>query len=126
MTANFLLSYKIPVSFGDFTVQTDWRYTSRYRFQAWSDTHPTTPAAFLASPQVQALVKQAFSQGPVITGNVRVAWHSLNQKTEVAFWLHNVTNQMTYTNAFGEFFSGNISRYPGDLRAFGFEVMQSL
>ncbi|MFT8419872.1 MAG: TonB-dependent receptor, partial [Acetobacter sp.] len=119
-------SYKIPVSFGDFTVQTDWRYTSRYRFQAWSDSHATTPAAFLASPQMQALVRHAFSQNPVITGNVRVAWHSVDEKTEVAFWLHNVTNQMTYTNAFGEFFNRNISRYPGDLRAFGFEVMRAL
>ncbi|MFT8550082.1 TonB-dependent receptor [Acetobacter okinawensis] len=126
VTANFLLSYKIPVSFGDFTVQTDWRYTSRYRFQAWSDAHAATPAAFLASPQMQALVRQAFSQNPVITGNVRIAWHSVDEKTEVAFWLHNVTNQMTYTNAFGEFFNRNISRYPGDLRAFGFEVMRSL
>lgn len=126
VTANFLLSYKIPVSFGDFTVQTDWRYTSRYRFQAWSDSHATTPAAFLASPQMQALVRHAFSQNPVITGNVRVAWHSVDEKTEVAFWLHNVTNQMTYTNAFGEFFNRNISRYPGDLRAFGFEVMRAL
>lgn len=126
VTTNFLLSYKIPVSFGDFTLQTDWRYTSRYRFQAWSDVHPATPAAFLSSPQTQALVRNAFSQKPVITGNVRIAWHSVDEKTEVAVWLHNITNQMTYTNAFGEFFNRNISRYPGDLRSFGFEVMRSL
>lgn len=126
VTTNFLLSYKIPVSFGDFTIQTDWRYTSRYRFQAWSDVHPSTPAPFLSSPQTQALVRNAFSQKPVVTGNVRLAWHSVDEKTEVAVWLHNITNQMTYTNAFGEFFNRNISRYPGDLRSFGFEVMRSL
>ncbi|WP_244183753.1 MULTISPECIES: hypothetical protein [Acetobacter] len=88
--------------------------------------HPSTPAAFLASPQTLALVRKAFSQKPVITGNVRLAWHSVDEKTEVAVWLHNITNQMTYTNAFGEFFNRNISRYPGDLRSFGFEVMRSL
>ena len=126
VTANLLLSYTLPVSFGDFAFQTDWRYTSRYRFQAWSDARPTTPGALLSSAQAQALVRNAFSQKPILMGNVRVAWHSLDKKTEVAFWMHNLTNQLTYTNAFGEFFNGNISRYPGELRSFGFEVSRSL
>ncbi len=126
VTANLLVSYTLPVSFGDFTFQTDWRYTSRYRFQAWSDAVATTPAPFLSSPSVQALVRNSMSQNQYVTGNVRVAWHSLDKKTEVAFWMHNINDKLAYTNAFGEFFNRNISRYPGELRSFGFEIFRAL
>lgn len=125
VTANVLVSYHIPVSFGSFDLQTDWRYTSRYRFQAWSDATNVTPAAFLASSATQNLIHDAFSQGDLVTGNVRVAYRTPDQKNELAFWVHNVTNQRYYTNAFGEFFNRSITRYPGLLRSFGAEATRT-
>jgi iron complex outermembrane receptor protein len=124
VTANVGVNYHVPVSFGSFNLETDWPYISRYRFQAWSDANNVTPAPFLATPAAQALIRSSFSQGNLLLGNVRIAYHTPDQMTEVAAWVHNVTDQFYNTNAFGMFFNRSVSQYPGMRRAFGVELTQ--
>ncbi|PPQ37265.1 iron complex outermembrane recepter protein [Rhodoblastus acidophilus] len=124
VSANLGVTYHIPVSFGSFDLSTDWRYTSRYRFQAWSDATNVTPAPFLATPAAQVLIRNSFSQGDLLLGNIRIAWHSPDEKTEIAAWVHNVTDRAYNTNAFGMFFNRSITQYPGERRFVGLELTQ--
>ncbi|MBB5046903.1 iron complex outermembrane receptor protein [Rhodopseudomonas rhenobacensis] len=124
ISANLGATLHVPVSFGSFDLNTEWRYTSRYRFQAWSDATNVTAAAFLATPEAQALIHNSFSQGDLLLGNFRLAYRTEDQKTELAAWVHNVTDRAYNTNAFGMFFNRSITQYPGQRRAFGLELTQ--
>jgi iron complex outermembrane recepter protein len=117
-TLNLNGSYEYRLGTGTLTFSTDWRYTSRYRFQVWSDATNTTPAAFLATPAEQQLIHDAFSQGPLWLGDARLAYRTA-RGVEVALWVKNLTDQIYRTNTFGMFFNRSISYYPGERRTGG-------
>lgn len=117
-TLNLNGSYEYRLGGGTLTLSTDWRYTSRYRFQVWSDATNTTPAAFLASPAAQQLIHDAFSQGDLWLGDARLAYRTAGG-VELAVWVKNVTDRIYRTNTFGMFFNRSISTYPGERRTGG-------
>lgn len=120
-TLNLAATYEAPIGSGTLRLNTDWRYTSRYRFHVWSDATNNTPAAFLASPATRALVRDAFSQDDLWLGNATIAYR-LQSGLEIAAWVRNLTNRRYNTNAFGMFFNRSISTYPGERRTGGVTV----
>ena len=117
-TLNLNAGYEQPLAGGTLFAGTDWRYTSRYRFQVWSDATNTSPAPFLASAATQQLVHDAFSQGDLWLGDARLGWRS-DKGLEVALWVKNLTDQVYKTNTFGMFFNRSVSYYPGERRTAG-------
>lgn len=117
-TLNLSGSYETPLAGGTLVLSTDWRYTSRYRFQVWSDATNISPAPFLASAATRALVRDAFSQRALWLGDARLAWRASNG-VEVALWVKNLTDREYRTNTFGMFFNRSVSYYPGERRTGG-------
>ena len=117
-TINLEGNYEVQVGPGKLKLNTDWRYTSRFRFQAWSDASNANPAPFLASPGVQQIIRDSFSRPNLWLGNARVAY-ALPSGLELSTWIQNLTNKRYYTSAFGEFFNRSISPYPGERRTYG-------
>jgi len=117
-TLNLNGSYEYHLGGGTLSFSTDWRYTSRYRFQVWSDATNTTPAPFLATPAAQQLIHDAFSQGNLWLGDARLAYRTA-KGVELALWVKNLTDQVYRTNTFGMFFNRSISYYPGERRTGG-------
>lgn len=120
-TVNLAGTWEVPVGPGKLRLNTDWRYTSRYRFHVWSDATNNNPAPFLADPATRALVRDAFSQDAYWLGNVTVAYR-LDNGLEFAGWIRNVTDKAYDTNAFGMFFNRSISTYPGERRTGGVSI----
>jgi len=120
-TLNLSGSYGWRVGSGTLTLSTDWRYTSRYRFQVWSDATNTNPAGFLASAAAQQLVHDAFSQSDLWLGDARIAYRTAGG-IEFAGWVKNLTDQTYRTNTFGMFFNRSVSYYPGERRTGGISV----
>lgn len=117
-TLNLAGRYETPLAGGTLIASTDWRYTSRYRFQVWSDAVNISPAPFLDSAAMQALVRDAFSQRALWLGDARLAWRAANG-VEVALWVKNLTDRAYRTNTFGMFFNRSVSYYPGERRTAG-------
>ncbi len=117
-TINLEASYDVDVGSGKLTVSTDWRYTSRFRFQAWSDATNTTPAPFLANPATQQLIHDSFSRPDLWLGNGRISY-KLASGLEFHAWVQNMTGKRYNTSAFGSFFNRAISTYPGERRTYG-------
>lgn len=117
-TLNLSASYAVAVGGGTLRLNTDWRYTSRYRFHVWSDATDIDPAPFLADPETRALVRDTLSQDALWLGNATVAYRFANG-LEIAGWVKNVTNRRYNTNAFGMFFNRSLSTYPGERRTGG-------
>ncbi|MBB3691404.1 TonB-dependent receptor [Sphingomonas sp. BK580] len=117
-TVNLAASYETPLGTGTLRLNTDWRYTSRYRFHVWSDATNNDPAPFLADASTRQLVRDTFSQDDLWLGNATVAYR-LPSGVEVAAWVRNLTDRAYNTNAFGMFFNRSISTYPGERRTAG-------
>jgi iron complex outermembrane receptor protein len=120
-TLNLSGSYEVALGSGKVRFNTDWRYTSRYRFHVWSDATNIDPAPFLADPAVRALVRDAFSQDALWLGNATVGYRFANG-LDLSAWVRNLTNQRFNTNAFGMFFNRSISTYPGERRTGGLSL----
>lgn len=117
-TVNLAASYETPLGTGTLRLNTDWRYTSRYRFHVWSEATNNDPAPFLADAAIRQLVRDTFSQDDLWLGNATVAYR-LPGGVEVAAWVRNLTDRAYNTNAFGMFFNRSISTYPGERRTAG-------
>lgn len=124
-TLNLSGTYEIALGSGTLSFNTDWRYTSRYRFHIWSDATNNNPAAFLADPATRALVRNTFSQQALWLGDARVAYHFDHSGLEVAAWIKNLTDRKYNTNAFAMFFNRSISTYPGERRTAGISASYS-
>lgn len=120
-TVNLAGTYEIGLGNGTLRLNTDWRYTSRYRFHVWSDATNNNPAPFLASPATRELVRDSFSQDAYWLGNATIAYR-FGTGLEVAAWVRNLTNETYNTNAFGMFFNRSISTYPGERRTGGLSL----
>ncbi len=118
-TFNANTTYSFVWGAGRLSLNTDWRYTSRYRFHAWSDATNNTPAAFLASDATRALVRDTFSQKAYWLGDARIAYRFDHSGLEVYAWAKNLTDTVYKTNAFAMFFNRSISVYPGERRTIG-------
>ncbi|MGF7151561.1 iron complex outermembrane receptor protein [Sphingomonas zeicaulis] len=116
-TLNLSGTYEQPIGSGTLVFNTDWRFTSRYRFHTWSDATNINPAPFLADPAIRALVRDAFSQSALWLGDARVAYR--REGWEVAAWVKNLTDRQYRTNTFGMFFNRSMSTYPGERRTYG-------
>lgn len=117
-TLNLAGNYEIAVGSGSLSFNTDWRYTSRYRFHVWSDATDINPAPFLADPAIRQLVRDTFSQDALWLGDARVAYRTAGG-LEIAGWVKNLTNEYYRTNTFGMFFNRSMSTYPGERRTYG-------
>jgi iron complex outermembrane recepter protein len=117
-TLNLAATYEVALGQGALRLNTDWRYTSRYRFHVWSDARNNTPAPFLADPATWQLVRDTFSQDALWLGNATISYR-FGSGLEVAVWVKNMTDRTYNTNAFGMFFNRSISTYPGERRTGG-------
>lgn len=117
-TLNLGASYEVAVGSGTLSFNTDWRYTSRYRFHVWSDATNIDPAPFLDDAATLKLVRDTFSQDALWLGDARVAYRTAGG-IEIAGWVKNLTNEEYRTNTFGMFFNRSMSVYPGERRTYG-------
>ncbi|WP_294390827.1 TonB-dependent receptor [uncultured Sphingomonas sp.] len=117
-TLNLAGTYETTVGAGTLRLNTDWRYASRYRFHIWSDVTDNTPAPFLDTPDLRALVRNTFSQDGYWLGNATITYRFASG-LETSLWVRNITDQAYNTNAFGMFFNRSISTYPGERRTGG-------
>ncbi|WP_165799470.1 TonB-dependent receptor [Sphingomonas oleivorans] len=118
-TLNLSGTYEFALQGGTVSFNTDWRYSSRYRFHVWSDATNINPAPFLAGAAERALVRDSFSQKPLWLGDARVAYRFDASGLEIAGWVKNLTDRAYRTNSFGMFFNRSISIYPGERRTYG-------
>ena len=118
-TFNVNGTYSLSVGDGRLSFNTDWRYTSRYRFHSWSDATDNTPAPFLATPEARQLVRDTFSQAALWLGDARVSYRFNSTGLEVSAWVKNLTDEVYRTNTFGMFFNRSMSTYPGERRTAG-------
>lgn len=118
-TFNASATWDIRFATGTLTLNTDWRYTSRYRFHVWSDATHNTVAAFLDTPELRQLVRDSFSQDAYWLGDARVSWRFDSNGLELAAWVRNLTDEVYRTNTFGMFFNRSITTYPGERRTAG-------
>jgi iron complex outermembrane receptor protein len=117
-TLNLSGTYEFAIGAGTLRFNTDWRYTSRYRFHVWSDATNNNPAPFLADPAIRQLVRDTFSQDALWLGNATVGYRFASG-LDLSAWVKNLTNRRYNTNAFGMFFNRSISTYPGERRTAG-------
>ena len=118
-TFNVNGTYSFDVGNGRLSLNTDWRYTSRYRFHSWSDATNTTPAPFLNTPEAQALVHDTFSQEALWLGDARISYRFNSSGLEISAWVKNLTDEVYRTNTFAMFFNRSMSVYPGERRTAG-------
>jgi iron complex outermembrane receptor protein len=120
-TLNLGGSYELAVGSGTLSFNTDWRYTSRYRFHVWSDATNINPAPFLDNAATLKLVRDTFSQDALWLGDARVAYRTTGG-IEIAGWVKNLTNENYRTNTFGMFFNRSMSVYPSERRTYGLSL----
>jgi iron complex outermembrane receptor protein len=120
-TLNLGGSYELAVGSGTLSFNTDWRYTSRYRFHVWSDATNINPAPFLDNAATLKLVRDTFSQDALWLGDARIAYRTAGG-IEIAGWVKNLTNENYRTNTFGMFFNRSMSVYPGERRTYGLSL----
>lgn len=118
-TLNLGAAYELSVGSGKLTFGTDWRFTSRIRFQAWSDATNINPRPFLASPATLQLVRDTLSQNDYWIGDARANYKFGSSNLEIGLWVKNLLNKYYTTSGFGEFFNRSLSTYPGERRSFG-------
>lgn len=121
-TLTAVLSYVQPLPTGSLVVSTDWRYTSRFKFQPWVDSTRLSPAPFLQVPGVLDRVRNAFSQDAMTIGNASISYRSPDERLEVGIWGKNLTNEFYPTSTYGFFFNRSLGSYLGELRSYGVSI----
>jgi iron complex outermembrane recepter protein len=121
-TVTGVLAYTQPLSSGSLVFSTDWRYTSRFKFQPWVDSDRLSPAPFLQVPGVLDRVRDTFSQDAMTIGNASVSYRTQDERLEVGVWGKNLTNEFYPTSTYGFFFNRSLGSYLGELRSYGISL----